>query len=201
VEEAIEGTIEEVTVRERIVILFSGGADSRALLELALLMGKEPFCLLIDYEQLHKEELDSAKKQLDLKKVKYQVVKISGLNITSALTGEGGGGRFGPEEEISPWYVPSRNLMFIAVAASVAEDLGIITIWYGADASDYENRFPDCIQEWVGRVNKVLEINGSHSIKLVAPLLGFSKEDVLSLLKSFNVKEGEYFSGYGDLLL
>jgi len=193
--------MEGVTVREKIVILFSGGADSRLLLELALLMEKEPYCLLIDYEQLHGEELDSAKRQLGLKKVKYQVVSLSGLNLTSALTGDGVGGRFGAEEEISPWYVPSRNLMFISIAASIAENIGVGAIWYGADASDYENRFPDCVQEWVGRVNEVLKINGSHPIKLVAPLLGFSKEDVVNLLKSLGVKEDEYFSGYGDVLL
>jgi len=193
--------MEGVTVGERVVILFSGGADSRLLLELALLIEKVPHCLLIDYEQLHKEELDFAKNQLESKKIKYQVVNLSGLNLTTALTGEGVRGRFGAEKEISPWYVPSRNLMFVSIAASIAENIGAETIWYGADASDYENRFPDCVQEWVGRVNEVLKVNGSHPIKLVAPLLGFSKEDVLALLKSFGVKEDEYFSGYGDLLL
>lgn len=186
---------------EKILILFSGGADSRVLLELALFMKKVPYCLLVDYEQLHREELGFAKKQLESKNIEYQVVKIEGLNLSSALTGDGEQGRFGSPEEISNWYVPSRNLMFISVAASVSENLGIKTIWYGADASDYENRFPDCVQEWLGRVNKVLEINGSYPIKLVAPLLGFSKEDVLSLLKLFGVEDDEYFSGYGDLLL
>ena len=193
--------MERASWSEKILILFSGGADSRALLELALFMKKVPYCLLVDYEQLHKEELEFAKKQLESKNIEYQVVKIEGLNLSSALTGDGTQGRFGPPEEISSFYVPSRNLMFIAVAASVSENLGIETIWYGADASDYENRFPDCVQEWVGRVNKVLKINGSYPVNLEAPLLGFSKEDVLSLLKLFGVKKSEYFSGYGDLIL
>jgi len=96
-------------------------------------------------------------------------------------------------------HVPSRNLMFISIAASIAEDKGIGTIWYGANWDDYLNEFPDCKQEWVGRVNKVLEINGPRPIKLEAPLLGLSKEDILRLLDSFGVSETDLFSGYGDL--
>ena len=40
-----------------LVILFSGGADSVLMLEMALELEMSPFCVLIDYEQLHIEEL------------------------------------------------------------------------------------------------------------------------------------------------
>jgi 7-cyano-7-deazaguanine synthase in queuosine biosynthesis len=89
--------------------------------------------------------------------------------------------------------------MFVGIAASIAESKEIDTVWYGADWSDYINEFPDCKQEWFGRLNKVLEINGSAEIKLEAPLSGLSKENILCLLESAGVDLNKIFSGYGDL--
>ena len=91
--------------------------------------------------------------------------------------------------------------MFISLAASIAESKNINRIWLGADFSDRLNNFPDCYQEWVYRVNDVLNINGSIPINLEAPLLGMNKELILSSLENnYNVDiEKEIFSGYGDL--
>ena len=55
----------ELKMLHDIVVLYSGGSDSRMLLELAKDMGLSPYCILIDYEQLHKEELKFVKRALD----------------------------------------------------------------------------------------------------------------------------------------
>ena len=91
----------------------------------------------------------------------------------------------------------SRNLIFISHAASYCEERGIRLIWYGADYSDYENRFPDCYQEWVGRLNKLLEINGSMPLRAEAPLLGLTKQSILGILESRGLDKHIY-SGYDD---
>ena len=96
-------------------------------------------------------------------------------------------------------HVPSRNLMFVGIAASIAEDMGVDTVWHGADLSDYMNLFPDCMQVWFGAVNKVLEINGPKPMKLEAPLAGLTKETILKTLQNMGIEEKEMFSGYGDL--
>ena len=70
-----------------IVMLYSGGADSRLMIEIALQAGKRPYCVLIDYGQKHIEELEFSKNQLDSLKISYQVIKIDGLNVNSGLTG------------------------------------------------------------------------------------------------------------------
>lgn len=179
-----------------LVILFSGGADSVLMLEMSTEFGYTPYCVLIDYEQLHKEELDYAKKYLEHKGYSYRVVKLHDLGINSGLTGDG---IKDTSNEVHEMHVPSRNLMFVGIAASVAEDLGADTIWYGADWSDYLNDFPDCKQEWMGRVSEVLEINGPKPIKLEAPLIGLSKESIMKSLKNIGVNLDEIYSGYGDL--
>ena len=179
-----------------VVILFSGGADSVLMVEIAKKFNKVPYCILIDYEQLHIGELRYAEKYLRAEDVPFRVVKLHGLGVQSGLTGRGEKGRF---EGVHEMHVPSRNLMFVGVAASVAEDMGISTVWYGADFSDFINQFPDCMQPWFAAMNDVLQINGPKPIKLEAPLSGLTKETILEMLQSVGIKENQLFSGYGDL--
>ncbi|MDX1699410.1 MAG: 7-cyano-7-deazaguanine synthase [Melioribacteraceae bacterium] len=179
-----------------VVILFSGGADSMLMLEMALEGGLNPYCVMIDYEQLHKEELEVASKFLVNRNIPYQIVKLHGLNLSSGLTGDGDKGRFDGVHEM---HVPSRNMMFVGIAASIAENMGCERIWYGADLSDFFNQFPDCMQHWVASMNMTLKINGPKPINLEAPLLGLTKETILQLLKKRGFSEDQFFSGYGDL--
>ena len=87
--------------------------------------------------------------------------------------------------------------MFVGIAASIAEDLNVDTIWYGADFSDYIHKFPDCMQDWFGKMNEVLAINGPYPIKLEAPLAGLTKESILKALENNGITEKDMFSGYG----
>jgi len=184
-------------MEEDVLILYSGGADSRLMLEMAKSLKKTIYCVLIDYGQKHIKELEFAKNHLEKEIVDYQVVSLSGLGIESALTGLGTGSLY---EGVSEWWVPGRNLMFVSIAASIAEMRNIETIWFGADYSDREALFPDCYQDWVLPVNEVLKINGSKPLKLEAPLLGMTKEMILETLKTVhNITEDDLFSGYGEL--
>ena len=167
-----------------LVILFSGGADSFMMHELSQQMGYNPIYLLIDYGQLHKEELDVARTFLKgVGKIDsiYEVA-ISNLGVDSGLTGSGKKDMYG--EHVHSFHVPGRNLMFISIAASIAESRGIKKIWYGADLSDRVNLFPDCYQEWVIKVNELLQINGSIPIELECPVMGLTKESIIAFLES-----------------
>jgi len=179
-----------------VVILFSGGADSILMVEMAREFGKIPYCVLIDYEQLHLDELKYAVKYLRKDDIPFRTVKLHGLGVQSGLTGRGEKGRF---EGVHEMHVPSRNLMFVGIAASIAEDMGVNTIWYGADFSDFINQFPDCMQPWFGAMNDVLQINGPKPIKLEAPLSGLTKETILEMLHSKGIADDAMFSGYGGL--
>jgi 7-cyano-7-deazaguanine synthase len=181
---------------EKILILYSGGADSRLMLELAHKIGLSINCLLINYDQLHSEELSIAKKQLEELEIPYQTVDLKNLNINSGLTGDGIKDDSGDVHEM---YVPGRNTVFLSIALSIAESKDIKTIWLGCDWSDRLNLFPDCYQEYIVQINELFKIAGPKSIKVEAPLMGLSKKNIFGLLKSFGVDEGDIFSGYGDL--
>jgi 7-cyano-7-deazaguanine synthase len=181
---------------EKILILYSGGADSRLMLEFANKICLSPYCLLIDYEQLHVEELLAAEKQLQELDIPFQTVSIDNLKINSGLTGDGIKNRTG---EVHEMHMPGRNSIFLSIAFSIAESRDIDTIWIGCDWSDRLSLFPDCYQEYLVKINEMFKIAGPRPIKVEAPLMGLSKENVLKLLKSFGVEEKDIFSGYGDL--
>jgi len=185
---------------ENIIILYSGGADSRLMLEFALQASLKPHGLLIDYGQLHKEELDFAAEQLNKLDVPFTQGNVGFMfpstrrNLRSGLTS-------GVKDEtgvVHEMHVPGRNSMFLSMAFSVAEDLGIETIWIGADWSDRLNLFPDCYQEYLIRMNEVFQVAGPHPISIEAPIMGFTKDMVMILLKKFGIDEKELYSGYGE---
>jgi 7-cyano-7-deazaguanine synthase len=179
-----------------LLLLFSGGADSRLMLEISIQMGKNPFCLLVDYGQKHVKELEYASCQLEDKKIDFEIVKLSNFNINSALTGDGSKGIY---KGVSIYNVPARNSIFLSLAAGIAESLNIHEIWIGCDMSDYYGQFPDCKQEYIGRINRVFEIAFSFPIEVKAPLLGWTKEMVVDYLQRIlNINKSKLFSGYGE---
>ena len=177
-------------MKPNLIILFSGGADSALMLEIARDKGLHPYCILVDYDQNNKIELEFAKRYLNELSIPSQIVKLYGLGLHSGLTT----GEKSLYDGVHEMYVPGRNLMFVSIAASIAESMGIGTIWYGADYSDSE--FPDCTQPWVEQVNSVLDINGSYSITLEAPLEWLTKEQVIMDLEKRGINMGKVFSGY-----
>ena len=178
-------------MKQDLILLYSGGADSTLLLDMAFEMGYNPWCIIINYGQKHVKEVDVAVEYCSKANVSYEVLHIP-MDVSSALTD--GNAKY---EGVSEWHVPSRNLIFIAHAVSIAEGKGIDLIWYGANYEDRENRFPDCYQEWVYKLNQLLAINGSIKIIVEAPLLGMTKDTIKKLLVAHNINESEIYSGYG----
>ena len=181
-----------------ILILFSGGADSIYCSQIAIQTGLRAYYLKIDYNQLHTEELSYADKYLKrIDKIHHsQQVKIDNLQIVSGLTN----GDKNIYDNVHDMYVPSRNMMFVSIAASIAESKGIPIIWYGADLSDNIDSFPDCKQEWMIKINELLEINGSTKIKLESPTIGLGKDTIIKSLRNIMGDELDtyMYSGYGN---
>ena len=187
-------SIENLPTLKPIVMLYSGGADSYLMLKIAKMARRNPYCVLIDYGQKHIEELEYADKQLKDEGVEYQIVKIKDLNVNSGLTGSLTEQRW---DNVHAMNVPGRNTIFIGLAISVAENLGIDEVWYGPDFSDRLNLFPDCYQEYVVKMNEVLAISGVKPIKLVAPLLGMTKEMIIEILDNqWGIELKDLHSGY-----
>jgi len=178
-----------------IVILYSGGADSRLMLEFAKDFGLKPYCVMIDYGQLNIVELKFARSHLESLMIDSQTIKIQDLKIDSGLTGSGIKDETGKVHEM---HVPGRNTMFLSIAYSIAESKGIDTIWIGSDWDDRLNLFPDCYHEYIEAINETYKIAGPNPIKVEAPLSGLTKINIISMLKTKGIEEHEIYSGYGE---
>lgn len=176
-----------------IVLLYSGGLESRVLLQLAFKMKLEPFCVLINYGQRHAEELSYAKFGCEKMGVDYNEITVQ-WPVNSVLTGDNST-RY---EGVSEFYVPSRNLLLVSLAAGIAESKGINTIWIGASYTDRLDQFPDCSQEWIYSLNNTLQKGTSNGIQVRAPLLGLTREMILDWAWHMKINMEEVFSGYGE---
>jgi queuosine biosynthesis protein QueC len=177
-----------------LVILYSGGADSRLMVTFAEMMNKKFILLLIDYGQLHSDELKVAENHCRENRWNYKIIKTE-IPVNSGLTGNG---KKTNNKNVHEMHVPGRNSIFLSLAFSLAEYNKIPTIWIGCDWSDRLNLFPDCYQEYIIKINKVFKIAGPFEVKIECPLIGLTKDMVLGLLEYQNITDN-LFSGYGDL--
>ena len=80
-------------------------------------------------------------------------------------------------------YVPSRNIMFLSIAASIAESRGARLIFIAANAVDFSG-YPDCTPEFVESFQRMLDIGTKagregRGVKVEAPIMKMSKADIV----------------------
>jgi 7-cyano-7-deazaguanine synthase len=187
----------------KIVLAFSGGADSSVLLHMAAEKYDEVYCLFFDYGQRHKKELDCAEKQLKSinKQIEMLVIETP-LNIlapTSSLTNNNIAtpdvremrGEAQPKS-----YVAFRNMLFISYILSYAEGIGASTVWYGAAQVDSLAGYWDSSPEFLDAINAVADLNREHRIKVEAPLITMSKKDIIEEGIRLGVKFSDTWTCY-----
>jgi 7-cyano-7-deazaguanine synthase len=173
--------------KARAVVLLSGGMDSAVALAMAIRQGFEVHALTLRYGQRHAIEIDSAiAVAAALGAAEHVVFDLdlarfggSALTATGAIPrGEGG-----ERPAIPATYVPARNAVFLALAASFAETLGARDVFIGVSAVDYSG-YPDCRPEFIRAFETALNLGTragatGGSIHLNAPLLAMSKADTV----------------------
>lgn len=188
------------TRRRKVLVLYSGGADSVYMLLLAKRMGLETTALMLRYGQKHEAELDYATKVLvtipGSLAIRLEELDISGVFKLTHSNLLADGAKHVTYPNVHEMHVPARNGIFLMAALGVAETLGLDEVWIGCDYSDRLGLFPDCYQEWIVRMDQIAQINGSRPLRVKAPCMGLAKEDVLALVEAEGVKLEAVFSGY-----
>ena len=172
------------------IVLLSGGLDSSTVLALAKERGYDVVALTFDYGQKHKRELNSSRKMARHFKAKEHVIVPLNLGelLRSSLTRESMSiPENRTEEEISSGvpstYVPSRNIIFLSIASSIAESRGADAIFIGANSVDFSG-YPDCTVEFIAAFQRTLDIGSKagregRGIRVEAPILTKSKRDIV----------------------
>jgi len=172
------------------IVLLSGGLDSSTVLALAKERGYDVVALTFDYGQKHKRELNSSRKMARHFKAKEHVIVPLNLGelLRSSLTRKSMSiPENRTEEEISSGvpdtYVPSRNIIFLSIAASIAESRGAEAIFIATNSVDFSG-YPDCTAEFMAAFQRTLDIGTKagregRGIRIEAPILTKSKRDIV----------------------
>ncbi|MEK6933451.1 MAG: 7-cyano-7-deazaguanine synthase [Nanoarchaeota archaeon] len=104
------------------------------------------------------------------------------------------------KKESNKWYVPCRNLIFLAYALAKAESLLIreknkYDIFIGFKCEGKES-FPDTTMKFVEEVNILSKISTKGKFKIIAPLIKKDKEDIIALGEKLGVDFKDTFSCY-----
>jgi 7-cyano-7-deazaguanine synthase len=166
------------------VVLLSGGLDSATALYIAKGEGFRCFCLVFDYGQRHRREINAAKKIAQSANCRSQVVKMALPWKGSALLDKKIKIRR-YAKGIPPTYVPARNIIFLSFALSFAEAIKAEAIFIGAHCQDYSG-YPDCRPEFYQAFSQVVRCGTKagvqkKEIKIKTPLIDKTKAQIISL--------------------
>ncbi|MEW6104027.1 MAG: 7-cyano-7-deazaguanine synthase QueC [bacterium] len=181
---------------KKAVILLSGGLDSSTILYLAKSKGYLCFPLSFDYGQRHKKELVCARKIAESLGLSLIVVKINLPWLSSSLTDKKKPIP-SPEktekigERIPSTYVSARNLIFLSIAISYAEEIGANSIFIGANARDFSG-YPDCRDDFLKSFFKTASLGtkagvSKKPISIERPLIDKTKKEIVLLAKGLGV--------------
>ncbi len=146
------------------IAVVSGGMDSVTMLHYAVKRLKfSPTVLLFDYHQRPVKELESARWQSEQLGLEHVTVELPIREY---------------EEGDINNYVPSRNIVFLSIAASLAEERGLANVFCGFQEDD---RVWDCVQAFLDKMNTVMELNDRFKLRFSAPLVTYSKTRTVRL--------------------
>ena len=175
-------------MKEKAVVLLSGGMDSTTALYLARTKGYKPFCLCFDYGQRQRKEINSAKfiakkTKCELKIVKFNLPWKGSALLDRKIAVEKNRNLNKPLQEIPATYVPARNTIFLSFALSYAEVIGAEVIFIGTNIRDWSG-YPDCRPEYLELVEKVFQTGtkkgfSGEKIKILAPLVHKTKAQIV----------------------
>ena len=184
-------------MKTKVVILLSGGLDSTTVLYYALSKGFDCHCIIFDYNQRHKKEINIAKKIATAAKAKYKVIKLDlNWNKTSLI----GKDKKIPNHKtikkgyIPTTYVPGRNTIFLSNALAYAETIKAKYIFLGINAVDYSS-YPDCTPQYLKAMQNVFKAL-NNGIEILAPIEHFSKKEIIQLGLKLNVPYKNTWSCY-----
>jgi 7-cyano-7-deazaguanine synthase len=169
----------------KVIVLLSGGMDSATVLAHALSVandGDEVIALNMHYGQRHNIELECARNIAKYYDVEYIELDISSAfkNISSALLPHSGIEIDDNQDknQIGSTYVPGRNIIFLSIAAGIADSIGAQYVYYGAHRDDHSG-YPDCTVEFFKHMTRAVYAGTKNEVTLMAPYIFSPKRAIV----------------------
>ncbi len=177
------------------LVLFSGGVDSSTCLGLAVQKygAHNILALSVFYGQKHQKEMDAAKKIAAYYGVSFKTLDLSLIFADSDCSLISGSSQEIPKQSYAQQlsqtngkpvstYVPFRNGLFIASAASIAIAHGCEMIYYGAHSDDAAgNAYPDCSDAFNEAINRAVYLGSGKQLKVIAPFVNMTKTQIVKI--------------------
>ena len=194
---------------KKAIVLLSGGLDSTTALYVAKSQGfDEIYALTFLYGQKHDRELRSAAEVAKAAGVKeHKTVRLmlnewDGCSLTDPKMEVEDGNL--ERTDIPDTYVPARNMVFLSVAASWADAVGVADIFIGVSEVDYSG-YVDCREEFIRAMEQavnlgtVLGAEKKQHITLHAPFMHLTKAEEIKWGMELGVDYGLTWTCYrGD---
>ncbi|MBS1727991.1 MAG: 7-cyano-7-deazaguanine synthase QueC [Armatimonadetes bacterium] len=176
-------------MKQKAVVLLSGGLDSATALALARTQGFECYAISYDYGQRHRVELTLAAEQARLQDVVKHIVvqvdlrQIGGSALTDDIAVPKDRDESAMSADIPITYVPARNTVFLSYALAWSEVLGANDIFIGVNALDYSG-YPDCRPEFIEAFERMANLAtkvGVEGAKMTihTPLISLTKAQII----------------------
>ncbi len=177
-------------MKNKAVVLLSGGLDSTTTLAIAQKQGFQVFALSFDYGQRHGVELERAKEIAEKFSVTdHQIMTIDlrqfgGSALTDSIEVPTHRNESEMNEEIPVTYVPARNTIFLSFCLAYAEVKNAQDIFLGVNAVDYSG-YPDCRPEFIAAFETLANlatkagVEGKEKLKIHTPLIEFTKAEII----------------------
>ena len=177
-------------VKDRAVVLLSGGLDSTTVLAIAKNQGFDCYALSFRYGQRHIHELKAAETVAAAQGVVRHVVaqidlrEFGGSALTADIEVPKGRSTTDMSHGIPITYVPARNTVFLSFALAWAETLGSSDIFVGVNAMDYSG-YPDCRPEYIAAYETMANlatkagVEGTQKLRIHSPLINLTKAQIV----------------------
>lgn len=180
-------------MKQKVVVLHSGGLDSTLCLLLAKKKKRDVVSLGIDYGQRHRIELEYANFQCKRFDIPRKIIRLEWDKPRLSMPT----GRTVAEmkKDVSPAFLPGRNAVFMAVACAEAAGLGATEVWIGVNAIDFSG-YPDCRPEFIEAFQKMNRLAIPNGPMIKAPLLHMTKPQIARLGYRLGLRRGDVWCCY-----
>ena len=177
-------------MKNKAVVLLSGGLDSTTTLAIAKNQGFEIYALSFDYGQRHRVELERAQiisqkfEVADHQIMTIDLRQLGGSALTDSINVPTNRNEKEMSLEIPITYVPARNTIFLSFCLAYAEVKKAENIFLGVNALDYSG-YPACRPEFITAFENLANlatkagVEGKDKLKIHTPLIQFTKADII----------------------
>ncbi len=184
----------------KVAVLLSGGLDSTTALHWAKRHHEVVAAFSFDYGSNHAEqELACARWQAEALGIPYRELDLRAVFCgmqSSLLSGAEAipTGEYA-EENMKSTVVPFRNGIFLAVAAGMAESLGVEGLVIAAHAGDHAI-YPDCRADFMAAMGEAIRLGTYAGLCIIDPFIDKDKAQIAAAGAALGVNFAHTYSCY-----